>query len=85
MSKHVSLIPLSRLVPYKGEKMGYVYLDTSAGGCSSPLGKKSRYNHIEFGSGCSWGNLCHEFMHTLGKPTLGLDYFIYLSVVFFHD
>jgi len=55
-----------RLVPYKGEKTGYVYLDTSAGGCSSPLGKKSRYNHIEFGSGCSWGNLCHEFMHTLG-------------------
>ena len=25
------------------------------------------YNNVEFGQYCSWGNLCHEFMHSLGK------------------
>lgn len=58
----------SRFVPYKGEKTGYIYIDTTAGGCSSPLGmRSSSYNHVEFGQYCSWGNLCHEFMHSLGE------------------
>ena len=25
------------------------------------------YNNVGFGHYCTWGNLCHEFMHSLGK------------------
>ena len=34
--------------------------------CNSPLGMIGGKQTINFGEKCSWGNLAHEFMHSLG-------------------
>lgn len=54
-----------RLVPRKSEQ-AYVYVNPDGQGCSSPLGRQGRKQTIKFGLGCSWGNLAHELMHSLG-------------------
>ena len=35
--------------------------------CTSELGYWNRGQALIFGTGCGWGNIAHEFMHTLGK------------------
>merc|ERR1712126_307544 len=54
-----------RFVKYNWEHSGYISLNTRAKGCASPLGMQY-VNVTKFGSTCSWGNLCHELMHSLG-------------------
>jgi len=55
-----------KFVPWTNQRKHYVYINADADGCSSPLGMQSSYNNVNFGPDCSWGNLCHEFMHSLG-------------------
>jgi len=55
-----------RFVPYKNEQKHYIKINTQADKCSSPLGRKPYFNEVKFGPRCSWGNLAHEFMHSLG-------------------
>jgi len=55
-----------RFVPWKDQRSRYIYVNPEAEGCSSPLGMQRSYNNVNFGPYCSWGNLCHEFMHSLG-------------------
>jgi len=56
-----------RLVPRSKEK-NYVHIDSTPSGhrCSSPLGMSGGKQTIKFGEACTWGNLAHEFMHSLG-------------------
>jgi len=55
-----------RFVPYNNERRRYINIVTNAKGCASPLGMQRSVNNVKFGPNCSWGNLCHEFMHSLG-------------------
>jgi len=54
-----------RFVPFNWERH-YIKINTKAKGCASPLGMQGSVNMISFGPSCTWGNLCHEFMHSLG-------------------
>jgi len=57
-----------RLIPHTDEK-NYVHINpnTGEGTCNSPLGMTGGKQTINFGEKCSWGNLAHEFMHSLGE------------------
>lgn len=35
-------------------------------GCASPVGKQGGANEIEIGPGCSFGNITHELLHSIG-------------------
>ena len=59
----------------RSNEKNYVHLDTTLRGhrCSSPLGMIGRGKQtINFGEDCTWGNLAHEFMHSLGKEKMNL-------------